>query len=279
MSSITRGRTATRGMKNRHVVLIDDIHVSEFSEKTLKRRIQFYWKYFVIVKGFAVALSDFFLLISIAVSYSKSADLQEELSGIKSSPRIPVSSTVLFSLYLVAILVSWAMSLFEYRLARGIIKSRVVTRSFTNTMAYRMHSLQSFAHCCFFEKIRESRTWRDTVSMWVYFSLQAWRRIFIAQLLLTANRVIIFVNMAYSGPQQHGTAAIVSTFSRIMSETSSSPSTRVFQIAVLLLSFIIIIDWAISVAYFIVAAIAWISLRIRLGYSLRRHCENKIERR
>ena len=42
-------------------ILFDDIHIASFSDDTIKQRSQFYWQYFLVIKGFFIAVSDIFL--------------------------------------------------------------------------------------------------------------------------------------------------------------------------------------------------------------------------
>jgi hypothetical protein len=74
-----------------------------------------------------------------------------------------VFASMFFSFLLLAI---------EWRKGRRIVKSRDISYALTSTVAYRYYCIQSFAHFCFFRKIRNSRRTLDILAFYVFFTFK-----------------------------------------------------------------------------------------------------------
>lgn len=68
---------------------------------------------------------------------------------------------------------SFLFLIIEWRKARRIIKSRDISYALTSNVSYRYYSIQSYAHFCFFEKIKNSRRTVDVMAFYVFFTFKS----------------------------------------------------------------------------------------------------------
>lgn len=83
-----------------------------------------------------------------------------------------VFGSMFFSFLLLAI---------EWRKGRRIVRSRDISYALTSTVAYRYYCIQSYAHFCFFRKIRNSRRLLDMLAFYVFFTFKNWKRLLLAE--------------------------------------------------------------------------------------------------
>ncbi|RKP10097.1 hypothetical protein THASP1DRAFT_13322 [Thamnocephalis sphaerospora] len=93
---------------------------------------------------------------------------------------IVIDANVRKWLYVVSIVASFSLLLWEWRKGRRIIRSRDIAYSYTNVVAYRFYSIRSYSHFCFFAQIGVTEHLWNRIAFFVYFTLKGWKRMIFA---------------------------------------------------------------------------------------------------
>ncbi|KAJ3031151.1 UNVERIFIED_CONTAM: hypothetical protein HDU68_006282 [Siphonaria sp. JEL0065] len=177
----------------------DYLDVDEFIDDNWLRKLQYSFIFFLTVKSVLVYTADITILVlmiqsnvfdanfactsnstapgnndisnGIASIFCSGKGITETLAPKKARPWIMLASVIM----------SLVLLLLDWRKGRIVIKSRDISYSLTNHVAYRYYVLKSYPHYCFFAEILNSRKTVDVLAFFVFFAFKSWKRLFLAE--------------------------------------------------------------------------------------------------
>ncbi|RKP25189.1 hypothetical protein SYNPS1DRAFT_16053, partial [Syncephalis pseudoplumigaleata] len=147
----------------------DFVDVKVFYDKSPIRRITYCFVFIVVIKAILMYCADMWTAYLLITS--------DPLSKEKDN-KIPLN--VRRWLYIISIVASFALLLWEGKKARRIIASRDIAYAYTNIAAFRFYSIRSYSHYCFFSQIGVTNSLTDRLAYFVYFTLKGWKRMLFA---------------------------------------------------------------------------------------------------
>ncbi|KAI9335737.1 hypothetical protein BDR26DRAFT_839249 [Obelidium mucronatum] len=177
----------------------DYIDVDDHIDDSWTRKLQYSFIFFLTVKSVLVYTADITILVlmiqsnvfdqnfscttssnststndisnGIASIFCSGKGITETLAPKKARPWIMLASVIM----------SLVLLLLDWRKGRIVIKSRDISYSLTNHVAYRYYVLKSYPHYCFFAEILNSRKQVDVIAFFVFFAFKSWKRLFLAE--------------------------------------------------------------------------------------------------
>eukprot|EP00158_Paraphelidium_tribonemae_P009508 Partr_v1_DN28885_c2_g1_i2_m33036 putative Conserved hypothetical protein len=165
--------------------------------------------------------------------------------------------------YLACLLASALIFLFDLAKANRIVRSRLISFAFTNTIAYRYYCFSKYSYFCFFQKIHEMKRTSDQTALFVFFRLKNWKRIVFAE----APRHIINIIAIASYFRHNGTDRLGEVTDSMVKNLSLFFMTLAATIFV------------ISALSMIVAMITYVPLLCEIRGNLKEYCCHKIDKR
>jgi hypothetical protein len=149
----------------------DYVKIDEFESESRWLHFKYLYIYVFIIRGVVVYVAD---LLSLVVQFSGTSGVAGAGSPNNTGNEfLNYVYEYLKWIYLVCVLISFALLAVDVRKARRIIKSRDISFAFTSVIAYRYYAIKKFAYFCFFEMISDNKTFQDKAAMFVYFQLKS----------------------------------------------------------------------------------------------------------
>ncbi|CAG8784688.1 9339_t:CDS:2, partial [Acaulospora morrowiae] len=181
------------------------------------------------------------------------------------SIRPPIPFFISKWIYVICIFISFFLLALDIKKARNIIKSGDISYAFTNTVAYRFHTMRSYSHFCFFSKINNSKKKVDEIAFFVFFTFKGWKRIIFAE----APRQVIVAVTLYSIVQANK--------SRNYFDIDEYGSGMVQRLTTASMVFSLLIFVA-SASMFVFAFLLYIPLLCQIRGNLKEYCCHKIDK-
>ncbi|KAJ3226944.1 hypothetical protein HDU81_007003 [Chytriomyces hyalinus] len=181
----------------------DYIDVDDFIDDNWVRKLQYSFIFFLTVKSVLVYTADLTILALMIDSgvftnsidcgassgtgeASSTTDLTKGFGAIFCTNGTSITSqlapkTARPWIMLASVIMSLVLLLLDWRKGRIVIKSRDISYSLTNHVAYRYYVLKSYPHYCFFSEILNSRKSVDVLAFFVFFAFKSWKRLFLAE--------------------------------------------------------------------------------------------------
>eukprot|EP00835_Amoeboradix_gromovi_P000013 NODE_1_length_95616_cov_0.657642.p13 type:complete len:414 gc:universal NODE_1_length_95616_cov_0.657642:41109-42350(+) len=151
-----------------------DIRISDFKSNSTILRIKYMFLYLLVLKSIAVLIADFFITYTYFMALLSNDPTSNGDESVQWAKSLQIYRYRPY-LYIISVLFSSLLSLYEWRIARKIIKSGDIASAFTSEMASTYYSLGSFAHFCFFQVVSNSTKLRDNLAFFVFFSFKNWK--------------------------------------------------------------------------------------------------------
>jgi hypothetical protein len=170
-------------------------------------------------------------------------------------------------LYVVSIVASFSLLIWEWRKARRIIASRDIAYAYTNVVAYRYYSIKSYAYYCFFAQIGVTEHFWSRIAFFVYFTLKGWKRMIFAD-----------------GPRQFLNALtlwdlIIHSQSFNWLELLPNGTENFAKRSTFLTTAISCMLWALSAVLTVVACLLYVPLLCNIRGNLKEYVCHKIDKR
>ncbi|KAJ3236056.1 hypothetical protein HDU78_004860 [Chytriomyces hyalinus] len=181
----------------------DYIDVDDFIDDNWVRKLQYSFIFFLTVKSVLVYTADLTILALMIDSGvftnsidcgaasgtgegSTTTDLTKGFGAIFCTNGTSITSQLAPKaarpwIMLASVIMSLVLLLLDWRKGRIVIKSRDISYSLTNHVAYRYYVLKSYPHYCFFSEILNSRKSVDVLAFFVFFAFKSWKRLFLAE--------------------------------------------------------------------------------------------------
>ncbi|KAJ3234650.1 hypothetical protein HDU77_000362 [Chytriomyces hyalinus] len=181
----------------------DYIDVDDFIDDNWVRKLQYSFIFFLTVKSVLVYTADLTILAFMIDSGvftnsndcgaasgsgegSTATDLTKGFGAIFCINGTSITSQLAPKaacpwIMLASVIMSVLLLLLDWRKGRIVIKSRDISYSLTNHVAYRYYVLKSYPHCCFCSEILNSRKSVDVLAFFVFFAFKSWKRLFLAE--------------------------------------------------------------------------------------------------
>lgn len=245
----------------------DFVDVRDFHSNTFSIRLRYFWLYVLVIKSFAVYLSDIFTAVTMLSSDAWSNDIFTSCPPEEENGCVFIPFQTAKYLFLSCIVCSFLLLVYEARKTKKIIASRDISYSFTNVMANNYYSLRSFDHFCFFCHINDSTKTLDNFAFFVFFTFKEWKRLLLAdgprQAINALTLYAIYLSKKDAGPWDD------------FSKYSPNYVTTLLLISTL---FTVII-FAGSLLILLAAAVCYIPLLCYIRGNLKEFCCHKVDKR
>lgn len=209
-------------------------------------------------------------------------------------------SDLRFLLILFTFTLSVILLMMEWKRAIRIVNSRDIGCIFTSPLAYRIVSLKSYAHYCFFGEVQNSKKLIDILSFYVFFSFTNWKRLLLAEFPRASINFLVLVNVLYKAYMRDpnrtplsqnvidkcGLNLICSTstildgsINYLAYASGRSPDKDLFQIVQIILIAFVTIIWTFSAIRLIISMLLYLPLLCVIRGDLREYCCHKVDKR
>ncbi|CAG8691044.1 14893_t:CDS:1, partial [Dentiscutata heterogama] len=138
----------------------DFVDVNEFEKHDCLAKMRYSVVFFIVLKAILVYIADLYSMTALL--------LNDSWATVKPA----VSFSITKWIFVGSILMSFLLLFLEMRKAYAIVKSRDISVSFTNKIAYRYYTLTSYAHWCFFQEIQDREKFLDKIAFYVFFEFK-----------------------------------------------------------------------------------------------------------
>lgn len=246
----------------------DFVDIEELKgEDTFWRRVKYGGVFVLALRSFMLYVAD---LASVAFQFIASSGAN---SGTTTGSILQRGDPTIIQyfkyVYLFCLLMSILLLLVDARKARRIIRSRDISFTFTNDMAYRYYALKSYAYFQFFEEINHMRRFKDNLALFVFLRLRGWKRLMFAE----APRAAINVYFLYSAN------VAIQKLLEGQSNQLNGQAENTFNFVLLLLIAMSVLIFAFSFMSHLVAILVYVPLVFEIRGNLKEFCCFKIDKR
>ncbi|EJD48558.1 hypothetical protein AURDEDRAFT_112975 [Auricularia subglabra TFB-10046 SS5] len=245
----------------------DFVDVRDFRTKSFSIRFRYFFLYLLIIKSFAVYLSDIFTATTMLSNDDWSNDIFKSCPETEENGCVFIPFNTAKYLFISCIALSFLLLIYETRKAKKIISSRDISYAFTNVMANNYYSLRSYDHFCFFAHINDSTKTLDNFAFFVFFTFKEWKRLLLAdgprQVINGLTLYAIYLSKRDLGPWDD------------FAKYSSNYVTTLLLISTL---FTVIIFLG-SLLILIAAALCYVPLLCYIRGNLKEFCCHKVDKR
>lgn len=245
----------------------DFVDTRDYHTDAIGTRLQYVWKYVLLIKSFAVYLSDLFSAITMLTTKQWSNGIFEQCKAKNLDNCVVVDFSVGKWIFVGCIIFGYLLLMYEAWKAKKIILSRDISYTFTNVMAQNYYSFRSYDHFCFFLQIENSTKKKDDFAFFVFFTFKGWKRLILSD-----------------GPRQSINCLTLYSFWLVNQGSFSTMSdywdhqSFVTKLLLLSMSFTVVIFLG-SLLILIVAAVCYIPLLCYIQGNLKEYCCHKVDKR
>ncbi|KAH7105380.1 hypothetical protein BKA62DRAFT_689482 [Auriculariales sp. MPI-PUGE-AT-0066] len=245
----------------------DFVDVRDFHTTAFGVRLQYFWVYVIVLKNFAVYLSDIFTAVTMLSTDKWQNAIFDSCPETEQNGCVFIPFNTAKILFCSCILFSFLLLAYETRKSKKIIASRDISYAFTNVMANSYYSLRSYDHFCFFCQINDSTKTTDNFAFFVFFSFKEWKRLLLAdgprQAINALTLYAIYLSKQDLGPWDKF-------------EKYSSNTTTTLLLVSTLFTVTIFVG---SVLLLLIAALCYIPLLCHIRGNLKEYCCHKVDKR
>ncbi|KAF8307224.1 hypothetical protein DL93DRAFT_2064949 [Clavulina sp. PMI_390] len=245
----------------------DFVDTRDYHTDGFGTRFQYLWLYIILLKSFAVYLSDLFTAITMLSTSQWSNGIFERCQQQGLTNCVVVNFTVGKWIFVGCIIFGYLLLFYEMHKAQKIIHSRDISYTFTNIMAQNYYSFRSYDHFCFFQQIENSTKKKDDFAFFIFFTFKGWKRLCLSDGPRQAINCLTLYSLWIVNQQ---------SFSNIASYWSSQ--TMVTKTLLLSMTFTVTIFLG-SLLILIVAAFCYIPLLCYIQGNLKEYCCHKVDKR
>eukprot|EP00834_Sanchytrium_tribonematis_P000014 NODE_2_length_91304_cov_0.692462.p14 type:complete len:458 gc:universal NODE_2_length_91304_cov_0.692462:90026-88653(-) len=246
-----------------------DIRITDFKSNNVVLRIKYSVLYALVFKSVGVFVADLFIMY---LYFKQLASRDEGDTSNENKVQWAENLKIYIYrpyLYIVSVILSTALLVYEWRNAKKIIRSGDIASAFTSEMASTYYSIRSYSHFCFFQVVSNSTKLRDNLAFFVFFSFKNWK--FTAA--ETPRRILNIVSI-FALYQQSG------SFSNMFSEATQLKNGLKFEILSTYGSIFTVFLWFLSILRFLTAIAIYIPLiTTYIQGSVRGYATHKIDKR
>ncbi|KAJ1500180.1 hypothetical protein HMI54_002678 [Coelomomyces lativittatus] len=256
------------------------VNLSEYVQSSWLSHIAYSAIFFATFASIVVYLADFSTALFVAVYDKWALDPNE----VNDNAILDKSFTNIFvkaakGIYLASIAISFFLLILDFRKSLKIIRSDDISFAFTDTMAYRYYSIRSYGHWCFFNQVSNQHRFSDSLSLFVFFRLQGWKRLFFAETprqLVNLVLVIAAVDNMRSQFNEKNSLAPAST--NLLIFLFSSQFYQNVKFAVLIMIFVLL-SYLLSVLSTALSFMVYIPLVFRIKGNFKEYICHMIDKR
>lgn len=245
----------------------DFIDTRDYRTEAFGTRIQYLWLYVLLIKSFAVYLSDLFSAITMLTTHQWSNGIFAQCAKSHLTTCVVVDFNIGKWIFVGCIIAGYLLLLYEGYKAKKIIASRDISYTFTNVMAQNYYSLRSYDHFCFFQQLMNSTKKKDDFAFFVFFTFKGWKRLVLAD-----------------GPRQSINCLTLYSFWLVNNGSISqitdyfSGQSAVTKMLLLSILFTVVIFLG-SLLVLVIAAICYVPLLCYIQGNLKEYCCHKVDKR
>ncbi|KAJ3195842.1 hypothetical protein HDU82_001981 [Entophlyctis luteolus] len=272
----------------------DYIDVDDFIDDSWTRKLNYSFIFFLTVKSVLVYTADLALLALMIESNAFSSTFQ---CNSTSATSISTSVASLFCaghditsmlaptaarpwILLASIIMSLVLLLLDWRKGSIVIKSRDISYSLTNHVAYRYYVLKSYPHYCFFAEILNSRKTVDVLAFFVFFAFKSWKRLFLAELpRVYINALNMYDVLTTLIPSDYKYSNPIVQYFFAFDKLYASRASNGLSLAAAILSTFTIMMWFFSFCVIVVAFFVYFPLLYIIRGNLKEYVCHKIDKR
>ncbi|KAJ3393644.1 hypothetical protein HDU84_001419 [Entophlyctis sp. JEL0112] len=181
---------------------------------------------------------------------------------------------------LASIIMSLVLLLLDWRKGSIVIKSRDISYSLTNHVAYRYYVLKSYPHYCFFAEILNSRKTVDVLAFFVFFAFKSWKRLFLAELpRVYINAMNMYDVLTTLIPSDYKYSNPIVQYFFAFDKLYASRASNGLSLAAAILSTFTIMMWFFSFCVIVVAFFVYFPLLYIIRGNLKEYVCHKIDKR
>ena len=275
---IARQENCTMGFfdakwKNENIVehKFSDIRISDFRSDSSILRFKYMLMFMKVLQGVAVFVADLFIMFlyfKLLITESSTISTGDQTVSWAVSLKIVTYRPYL---YIISVIFSSLLSVYEWKIAQSVIKSGDIAAAFTSEMASTYYSIRSYSHFCFFQVVSNSTKLRDNLAFFVFFSFKNWKFTAAETPRRILNLVSIFALYEVSKRD------IPTMFSGIKNNVTSNINYENLSVYG---SFFTVTIWILSIFRFLAAIIIYIPLVTTfIQGSVRAYATHKIDKR
>jgi hypothetical protein len=245
----------------------DFVDVRDYHTKSFSIRLRYFWLYILVIKSFAVYVSDIFTAVTMLSSDTWSNQIYASCPKEHQNSCVFIDFNTAKYLFVSCIGFSFLLLAYEARKTKKIISSRDISYAFTNVMANNYYSLRSYDHFCFFCNISDSTKTLDNFAFFVFFTFKEWKRLLLADGPRQAINALTIYSF-YLSKEKEGKWYNLSKYSSNYVSTLLLTST-LFTLLIFIGSLLILIA----------AAFCYIPLLCYIRGNLKEFCCHKVDKR